>query len=201
MEYISIGSSCSIAYQLQQHNLKNCAYPFDWIRTNRLSYINELLNNNFEDFDKIEYVKDSIKFPLIDDTFTNQLTKTIVCKNKYSTFYHDFTDINNISIQYEKYIRRIDRLYNIIKSDKYICFIRDELKPNNLSIDDIINFDITVKNINPNIKYKLIIILHNSKYIIDENMICSNVQIIYDNSLFEHWTRPNIDWTNILNNY
>ena len=202
MEYISLGSSCSVAYQLQNHNVRNCAYPFDWIRINRFSYINELINNNFEGFDDIKFVRNDVNnsFPLLNDDFEHNNIKTCICKNKYATFYHDFTDCENIDGQYTKYIRRIDRLYSIIKSDKYIHFIRDELKPNNICIDDINNFDIIVKNINPDIKYKLTIIVHNpnNKYypILDYNN--NNICIINDCNKFGNWTRENVEWYKLI---
>ena len=31
MNYISLGSSCSVAYQLQKLNLKKETLPFDWM--------------------------------------------------------------------------------------------------------------------------------------------------------------------------
>ena len=37
-QIISLGSNCSITYQLNKYNLRNTAYPFDWseIRMNKL---------------------------------------------------------------------------------------------------------------------------------------------------------------------
>jgi hypothetical protein len=201
-EYISLGSTCSVAYQLQTHCIKKCTYPFDWVRINKFSNINELLKSNFEDFDKIQVkiIENLNKFPLIDDDFVFNDKKTIICENKFATFYHDFDSIENIPNQYKKYERRIDRLYNILRSNNHIHFIRDELKPNSLHIDDIIEFDNILKYINPNIKYTFTIVIHNSKnkeYPILKLKL-NNINIINDTNTFADWIRPNIDWSEIF---
>jgi hypothetical protein len=68
MNYVSLGSSCSVAYQLQILNLKKESLPFDWIRSNSVSYVLSLIQNNFTGFfDDLEHVKDDERFPFIED--------------------------------------------------------------------------------------------------------------------------------------
>ena len=68
MNYVSLGSSCSIAYQLQILKLKKESLPFDWIRSNNLPYVLNLIQNNFTGFfDDLEHVKDDERFPFIED--------------------------------------------------------------------------------------------------------------------------------------
>ena len=130
MNYISLGSSCSVAYQLQNLKLKKESLPFDWVRANDISFVLQLIKNNFSGFlDNLEYIKDDEKFPYInnDELFDNIKEKhTKIYKNQYIGFYHDFKENTSFEEVKEKYDRRIKRFYDIIKNES--IFIRDEQK-------------------------------------------------------------------------
>ena len=206
--YVSLGSSCSVAYQLQKLNKRNDAYPFDWLRCETLENITNCFENNFSNFVlSCQLVSKSDKFPLsINDDFPceNQQAISLCMQNKYNMkFYHDFTNDSDINAIDLKYQRRIKRLLYLIKSDNEICFIRDELKPNKLNFDMINRFRREINKINPNVKFKMIIILHNPKNkghallkLKDNDMI-----IINDSNSFEGWMRNNLDWLNIFNSF
>jgi hypothetical protein len=73
-------------------------------------------------------------------------------------------------------------------------FIRDELQPNKLTKEEIVDFIQCIKKINPDLVFVIKIICH--KTLIDINL--PNVIIITDQKEFGNWTRPNIDWSDIF---
>ena len=210
MKYVSLGSSCSVAYQLQKLNKRNIAYPFDWLRCETLDNITNCFGNNFSDFiTSCHIVSKSDKFPLsTNDDFPcidNQSKAISLCmQNKYNMkFYHDFTDGSDMDTIDLKYQRRINRLLDLIKSDNEICFVRDELKPNKLNLDMIDKFQREIKKINPNIKFKMIIILHNPTNKEHELLKLEDKDIIIVNDInpFKDWMRNNLNWLNLFNNF
>lgn len=199
MTFVSLGSSCATAHQLKIRNLSTMSYPFDWIRTKCFSDVVYLVENNFIDFDKIEYVGDDIE-----RKFDKNIQRIIV-KNKYATFYHDFTDIATMNELYKKYTRRIKRLYDLICSDKCMTFIREELKTSHIDqnyLKLIEEFDKCLRKRNEMICYKLIIIIHNPKCITNEHInaleTLPNVQVINHKNKFDGWQCNNIDWDTIF---
>ena len=205
--FISLGSSCSIAYQLDKHNKRNCSLPFDWVRIDDLDIITEIINNSFEDFiTSVVKVSESDKFPIsYDENFPDKITenKSIIMKNKYSVkFYHDFTngDTGEIEQVNQKYKRRIERFLEFIKSKNNIYFVRDELKPQNISAEKIIRFLDSIKTINKECVFKFIIICHNSQDKSYEILQFSNkyITIINDKEKFGDWKRPNVCWESVF---
>ncbi len=185
--YISLGNDCSIAYQLQKHNLRHYAFPFDWIKSNNIDDIIYLLNNNFQFFAEKEHfkiVKNSDKFPLLDEKWDDNINNNIIIKHQlYNfTFPHEINyinDKNEINNQIEnmcaKYKKRIKRFYDILKDDGIKKkFIR-----------------ITHKKEIPDLFEKCI------------GKICNNfeVQIIFidKKTKFSSWKKDELDWNNIFN--
>lgn len=137
--YIPLGSDCSVAYQLQELNLRSFSFPFDWIRIN-LDNLLRILNNNFQFFTEEKYLEkcniDELgKFPLIDEVWPREeLNKNnIIVENTFYKlkFYHDFNQDLEISFEeqiknfQEKYLRRIERFQQICQNkDIKKIFIR-----------------------------------------------------------------------------
>ena len=48
--YISLGSDCSVSYQLRKCGLQTASMPFDWLKIDNLDSIISILQNNFKDF-------------------------------------------------------------------------------------------------------------------------------------------------------
>jgi hypothetical protein len=204
---ISLGSTCSIAYQLQQLNRRQCAYPFDWIRTDSLSDINQAIRNNFQEFVKVTEITKSDKFPIFDPDisfFPNEnKDESMIMRNKYNMqFYHDFPKNFDLDQIQKKYQKRIDRFSDIIKVSSKIYFVRDEIKANKISINQIEEFLEIIKNINPCLEIKFILIIHNPKNkklnILDYKN--NQVEIINDVNDYGDWIRPNVNWSNVLGN-
>ena len=195
MNYISLGSTCCVTQQIKNHNLRKHAYPFDWVRITNLNNISKLLENKFIDFleyDSLEFVEYSKKFSI------NNVKGSNIYKNKYCGFYHEFHErlnSNNYKIFYDKYKRRIDRLFYLLKSNQEITFIREEL--NQVKISKINRLRNILLQINPYMKFKIIIITNDERY---KNMCINNIIFYFNNDKISHWTRPELDWNEILKN-
>ena len=206
MNYISLGSSCSVAYQLQKHKIRKCAYPFDWIRIIKLSDITNILKNDFCNYiESCEKINESYSYPISNnDNFPdkNNVDKSIIMRNKYNVrFYHDFGKNTLKDDVVIKYRRRIARFMDMIKNNQIIHFVRDEIKINKINIQMVEDFISMIKSMNDNIQFKLIIILHNTKNKKHELLDYKNenVYIINDIKEFGDWVRPNVDWESIFN--
>ena len=204
--FVSLGSSCSVAWQLQKNNRRKWAYPFDWVRSDDLDMITNTLTNNFVNFiDSSKKISESIKFPISDSEdfpeVNNVQNQSIIMKNQYGIkFYHDFSNESDIDQVDQKYKRRIERLIELINGDQKIYFIRDEIKPSKISCDKINRFIKIIKDINPDCKFKLIIIVHNpdNKDLEIFKFKMENTEIINDKEKFDDWKRPNFDWNGLF---
>ena len=193
MDVIPLGGTCSIAYQLKKNNLRNEAYPFDWIRINNFLVLANLIKSNFNNFlnyENFELIEYSENFK-INNKFGSYIYSNKICK-----FYHDFdSKINdkNFLLFKEKHMRRIDRFYEKIKNSKKILFIREEI--GNLRESKIKLFFNIISNLNPNLEFKIKVITLNKKI---EKINLPNVEIIYSNKKVTDWTRPELNWFNIF---
>lgn len=208
---ISLGNSCSVAYQKQKLGIKEETYPFDWIRIESLTDIIDVLNSSFDEFaNNLIKVSESDKFPIFMGEGTDKFpdpekqsqSKSIIMKNRYNMkFYHDFDSTTNpISVE-EKYKRRIHRFTELIKSNNNICFVRDELKPSKITTEVVLKFIDAIKKINDKVNFRLIIVLHQPKdnhELIINNINNIYVKIIIDKCEFGDWTRPNVEWPTIF---
>ena len=206
MTFISLGHTCSVAYQLQQLGIRKCAYPFDWVRTPTLDIVSKLLKNNFDQFiDSVKQTKTSDQFPISDDDnfpVKDELgNRSLIMENKYGiTFFHDFEEDYDLEAIKYKYERRISRLYDIINDNDKITFVRDE-KLNNIRTASIEQFMNTILNINPNANFEIIIVVQNPSNKQNDIFKYANerVKIVNDTTLFVDWKRSNVDWNDILN--
>jgi hypothetical protein len=100
---IPIGIDCGIAGFLKRNNLRTFSYPFDWV----VSYmgVSKCIEDNFKLFTE----------PLNDNRINNY--------DIY--FHHDFENINSFNNDKEKYVRRCQRLINLLEtSTEEIIFCR-----------------------------------------------------------------------------
>jgi hypothetical protein len=202
-EIISIGSNCSVAYQLQQNNYRYNSYPFDWLKIDNLTSIIMCLKDNFKDFiPNKDIVKYTDKFPLItNDNFpiNNDIkSSNVVITNKYNmTFCHDFNEnLENYDLICEKYKKRIHKFINNLTIGCDLIY--HELKPKKLNkkdIDIIIDF---IKNYNN--RNTLTIIINNPKNIELEilNYKKTNLNIINDTTQFDSWKKNNFKWNKLF---
>lgn len=105
---VSLGHFCSPAMEFDKINKRQFSLPFDWLITPALSTVMELIQNEFPDFLNAEYL---FQFQNAAQCYKN--TKTNI------SFYHDFSAFKSLDSQMgevtQKYNRRIQRFYDIIK--------------------------------------------------------------------------------------
>jgi hypothetical protein len=194
MNYISLGSTCGLAYQLQKLNLKKESLPFDWIRSNSISSVLYLIKNNFDGFlDNLIHIKNDDKFPEVDEDFNEDLIniETNIYRNEKFClgFFHDFnknTSFNNVK---EKYDRRIKRFYEKVKSPS--IFIRDELNFKQKDIE--IYNELYEELIKYNNQNQFILIINTFKnQNIDISKLNPNIKIFIDEEKILEWQHQSI---------
>ncbi len=195
MKFISIGPACSVKYNVDKYRCKNETLFFDWLMTSMNTVINILKCNNIKDILNFENI-------VIDNnpTVINQTNQKLTLKSlDFCVSLHDipliYTD-NDIFNFIDKYSRRYNRLIECIKSKEKICFIRNGFANNN-EIDKFIE---TIKSINSNCDFTLVII-HNDKKNNTEILKQKNLLFIklnIDTPQESDWTQQFLNWDNIL---
>nr|WBF70781.1 putative papain-like cysteine peptidase [Megavirus caiporensis] len=214
--YISLGSTCGVAYQLQMHQVRDQAMPFDWVKCLKLSSVIEIIENGFDSFGSYENIyfhTESQKHPILKtDSFQNnidEVSKSFVYKNNLEVmFYHDFDKKieNEFDDTYQifknKYIRRFNRFYESLASGKNIILIRDEQKPHLITTKIISDFvNVIQKNVKNNTIIDIIIIINNPKNKSYEWIVTARnlgIKIINDTEKIKSWQRNNLDWESII---
>lgn len=83
--YISLGSDCSVSYQLRQLGLQTYGtMPFDWMRIDKLQYVISILEAEFNDFAKFESY--SIKAQSLAFDYVDVDSKANVNENEKSLY-------------------------------------------------------------------------------------------------------------------
>lgn len=202
-EYISLGSNCSITYQLQKYGLRLQAYPFDWTKIN-LKQLCDILNNDFNDFcESLEFKKISNTHNLfeINNILENENieSSSIILTNKYKIeFAHELS--NKYEIEEFKIIlsRRIDRFKNLSMNSNSITFIRIELNKIKLSwINQILELirmlrEKYLKN------FKLILIICKESNITYTNIFPEFIKVITFENFSSDWKMDIVNWSNIF---
>jgi len=149
MIIIPIGIDCGIADFLKKYNLRTFSFPFDWaVSYNGVSGC----------------IDDDFKY------FVEPLNNRINIYDIY--FHHDFENSLLLNEDKQKYIRRSQRMVNILEtSDEEIIFCRKghachhhhehSGKYSDIvsDIEDSEKLDIIISNKYPHLKYKIIVIL------------------------------------------
>lgn len=188
MVIISLGSDCSVTYQLQKHHFREKAFPFDWIRISFLDVI-KLIENKFEDmFDDIYFKRKSENFKfVISNSEESKETKEgfIYGSKKYPSleFCHDFKgdQKDNLLEVIEKYKRRIDRFFELKEN---VSFVHWSDKPIPLSF--LIRWEQ---------------LINKPLYIIGpfEQENYNQIHFIQHKDKFTTWHRNEFDWLNLFN--
>lgn len=187
MLYVSLGSNCSVSYQLNKRNLKFKSFPFDWCKIS-INQLIDVLENNFYDYvdtifiDKISYNHHS----------NDNINYSIILKNKYNIiFAHEITNESQLNIFKNKLVYRIN---NFTTFNDKIIFIRIELKPIKKSYEIYIFKLIQLLNKFSN-DFILKLILNTN---IQFNDFPSNIEIYKYHEFNPDWHMDNIDWNNII---
>jgi hypothetical protein len=197
MNYVSLGPTCSIAYQLQKLGKKKESLPFDWIRCYPINSVFHLIQNNFDGlFDALEYIKDDTKFPFIEDsegeTFDDIVIKdTKIYKNDKLgiSFFHDFKEGIEKKDVLEKYNRRIERFYKVIKTPS--VFIRDELA---FKVCDIMIYNQLYDKLKEyNNENRLVLIINTFKKDFVLDGLNKGIEIYKNSDKISEWQHPEIN--------
>lgn len=106
--YVSLGSFCGVAMELDRIGLRQESLPFDWLITADFDSVLWLIRNHFEGFLEKE------------DLYQEETPDYYYSKRFQIHYYHEFIGTGSLEEQYdavlEKYRRRIGRFYEIISS-------------------------------------------------------------------------------------
>lgn len=195
MVYISLGSNCSITYQLSKFGLRKQAYPFDWVKIT-ISQLIQILNEDFHDYsESLEFVSISENHPIINcNANCLEYPSSLILTNKYKIkFAHELGEKYQLDEFKNTMTERINR-FKVLTNDKDICFIRIELTPLNKSWQtNILRLSDLLYKYSSN--FKLILI------------ICSEIEFEFPSNIIIHrfdkfvpdWKMDTINWNEILN--
>ena len=129
-EYISLGKDCCMAYHLQRLGKKKNTYPFDWLLIKNLDTVYSLIETDFIDFLNPDYLqyKNNVRESFLkndetgsDNEIENEVSLMRVTNTKYKIhFLHDFESKDELEKVVEKYNRRINRFYEIMRDQNTI---------------------------------------------------------------------------------
>jgi hypothetical protein len=186
MQYIGLGSNCSVTHWLNKLGLRSQALPFDWSSLT-IRQLNSVLGANFANYaDSLELKFISDKFPGPDNEPSALITNSYGVK-----FAHEVlsTNIQDFKSSVENRIIR----FIILNKETPIIYVRIELQivKNNyvLELKKLIEL---LDLINPNYVIKLIV--HSSSIKID----LDKVQIHHFDSFSPDWKMSHLDWEKIL---
>lgn len=117
---ISLGASCQPAWHLAKNGLRDKSYPLDWLNSRRTDAVCTLLKTGFQDF---------FEKPLLQPQRSGVNKVLGFHHTKYGlVFWHDFKSIQNFDenfeLRKEVYLRRIARLYERLRSEASVLFVR-----------------------------------------------------------------------------
>ena len=185
--FISLGTSCTVAYQLDNLGLRKESHPFDWTKFD-INKLNNVLENDFKDFSDITIGKFSYNhnYKFIINT------GSYILKNKYNIkFAHELLDKNddNINILKEKINKRIKRFYNSSNKESiHFVILNNTTK--------YIDFNELLYNLDKNfIQYKIIYL---SSF--NPNIMNDKIKWIYIDNIYVDWQYSNINWFDLIYN-
>lgn len=201
MKVVSLGSTCSVARQLQILDMRHASLPFDWVRTHDFDSVIDLIESGFDKYlteENFVFVRDSDKFPLGIDVGDMGHSESAIYRHKIYdiTFFHDFKSTASFPAQFkdfqEKQQRRIDRFYRLLQEEKSLLFVRDDIKMQ-VTYSHVERLFSVLHKINPDLVVKLLIIAYNPK---DRPVLGSSdkVYVFNDRNPMGEWWRPNVPW-------
>lgn len=133
MQYISLGSDCSVSYQLRKLELQTQGtMPFDWMRIDNISSVISILEDEFREFARFESYtikQQSLAFDYFDSRYSGSVNSPdnsshkSECRMVHSRYKfilpHEYQGckIEPVSFE-EKYSRRIARFLEIGRNEK-----------------------------------------------------------------------------------
>lgn len=196
-KFISLGSNCSIKYNLDLHIGKEQTLFFDWLITDMKS-VNQLLScTNIDEIININSIE------RIGGNSNKNLSKVNITTLSKCISMHDLSlrYDNNEAIDFvNKYKQRYFRIIDLIKNSSSKLYF---LIYGNVSKDEMDHFITIIKNINNLCTFKLIIINYNNSLYEDSYVLHINLndyeiegkQILLE----DYWKAELWDWNAIFN--
>jgi hypothetical protein len=204
MEYIGLGSNCSITHQLNSHGLRKNSFPFDWTKIS-LGQLIRVFENNFDDFvESLEFKKISSNHLVLEEPicFSDEKIEheqssssplgSLVLKNKYGIeFAHELGDICQINVFKKKLTNRIIRFREILSNNEIKkIFVRIELSNIKKSYEqDIMRLIELIETIGTN--HKLVLIINTED---NFNFDTEKVHVYRFNEFSSDWKMEQLDW-------
>lgn len=190
MQFISIGRGCNVKYQINRHCKNSETLFFDWLGTDMDTVISVLQCKNINDI--LTY--DNI----IRDPKTNLGSRVLIKSLPYCVSIHDFKlDFSDKEIYnfLNKYKRRYERIIEIIKSNKKLCFIRyGKIEDKNKE-----EFIETILKINPNANFTLVSInVQQNINNVNKSDYFLEINLTYNQTCDNDWTTSYLDWKSIF---
>lgn len=128
-EFVSLGYNCDVAQLLRYTGLRNKAYPFDWCITPSRSVI-ALIKNDFSHFLDLNNITFSEPHRALFFNGENgaisesdEIVVTAHCSKYKMSFPHDYSSADMHHAVLEKYNKRIDRIFRVLRGSKTVVFI------------------------------------------------------------------------------
>lgn len=210
MYYISLGKTCSIAYNIKKYIDKNRQTMF--FDTSRTDFKCVLSVLDLPDIGVIFNIENMI---LDNKLYSHNRETTITFKNfakdnlellyhhdvKYDKNDNELT-VNNKLLQFiATYRRRHDRFNELLKTEQKLCFIYNII--GRFDYDDTNLFNSILTKINKNINYILILLIEEHEtetytYCKHDNYVKINLSKFLDKNIVPFWKQPQYKWTDIF---
>jgi hypothetical protein len=186
-QIISLGSNCSVTYQLNKYNLRQQSFPFDWAKIT-IKQLNKVLESKFKDYENVFIQK-----------FSDNHDSSYILSNKYNiTFAHEIFDKYNNSIEeFNQVLLR--RINNFVVQRCIIKFVRIELQPiTEAYINELNKLILLLDKYFDD--YKIILLVDSKiNYEIQSiNKIIIKKVVNFDN--YTNWKMDYIDWYDVFYN-
>jgi hypothetical protein len=189
-QIISLGSNCSVTYQLNKYNLRVQSFPFDWTKIT-IKQLNKVLESKFKDYENVFIKK-----------FSENHDSSYILSNKYNiTFAHELFDKYNNSIEEfnQVLLRRINNFTAHRQCTRAIKFVRIELQPiTDAYLEELNKLIILLDTYFENYKIILLVDSNSKSKIKSINKIIIKKVVNFDN--FIDWKMDYIDWYDIFHN-
>lgn len=201
---ISIGNACGVAGALQDYQLRDAAYPFDWI-VSPFESLCTMFETNFKDFlnkhslkirpDGGAVIDTLYNFEFVHDFPTHESINE--SENGASTagqIRHNFLEyFANIE---SKYVRRIERLRNILQSQHKVIFIRNR----DITMDQAMAFCNLLETQFPQLDFLLILVDDENKMTINMDLYHPRIKNFYGSRYIQYGEGKQsvIKWKNIF---
>lgn len=184
-EAVSLGSMCQVAHQLQANGIRHHAYPFDWIIT-PAEGLSRFIAQKGEGF----LERENLAFG---ELWAN--TNFIVTTD---TLY-DFKILHDFSVPFEesyapvkeKYDRRKERFFKLLKSNKKVLFVRAYLTRSQAE-----RLDHVLRKFYPKLSYTILALNET-----EENWGLERVKNFQLNQIPNDWRGDPARWQEILSQF